>query len=70
MNASKENARKARENLEECAEKMDLLVPGDEDRLELKRYLIRVHNFLEAAERKLPSEATFTRDRKRKVARK
>jgi hypothetical protein len=70
MNASKEEARKANEQLEECAGKMDLLVPGDEDRKELKRHLLRVQGFLEAAERKLPTEAAYAKEKARKTAKK
>lgn len=66
MNASKEEARKANKDIETCCEKMDLLVPAKADRDELKRYLIRVQDFVEAAEKKLPTEAAYAREKTRR----
>ena len=66
MNASKETARDAKQDLAQAVEMLDLLVPGDEDRRELKRYLIRVQDFIEVAERKLPTDAAYQRDAKRR----
>lgn len=66
MNASKENALKAEQDINEMAEKMDVLVPGDEDRTELKRYLLRIQTFVEAAKRKLPTEAAYEKEKLRK----
>jgi hypothetical protein len=63
MNASKEEARKANESLEAAAIHLDKCMPesqrGNKDFI--KRCLIRVQNFVEAAERKLPTEAAYNR---------
>lgn len=67
VNASKEEAQHANRELEACASKMDLLVPGDGDRNELKWHLARIQLFLEAAERKLPTEAALAKYRRRKA---
>lgn len=67
MNASKEQCRSANKSLWDAAEKLDLLIPGDDNRNEVKRLLLRVQTFLDVAERKLPTEAAFTKDRVRRA---
>lgn len=60
MNASKENCRKARNAIEQAALGLDLAMPGNKPaRDRLKVYLLQVDNFLEVAETKLPTEASF-----------
>ena len=65
MNASKENARRANKELEGTALWVDQLgCPDDPLKGEIKRALLRIQVFLEAAERKLPTEATYRRAEK------
>ena len=66
MNASKENCRKANEDLWKAAEAADVWISDPIGKDRLKKYLLKVQNFLEAAERKLPTEAAFARARDRK----
>ena len=70
MNASKEEARKANEGLGRAATIADLIDRHPEpDKLkELKLCLVRVQNFVEVAERKLPTEAAYAKDKKRKAS--
>lgn len=67
MNASKEEARKARANLLSAADCLDDLESGPVDAT--KRHLAKVDEFLEAAIKKLPSEASFTKEAARRTAR-
>lgn len=62
MNASKENGRKALQNLQIICNCMET-----EDRTAVSAELLGVEKFLEAAIRKLPSEQAFAKDKKRKV---
>jgi len=59
MNASKENARIARRYFEQMSLNLDKDKWDDCDKF--------VWNFLEAAERKLPTEAAFKRDKERRA---
>lgn len=68
MNASKEAAKAANEELEKAALLADKAIGNPAQLQELKRHLVRVQNFVEAAERKLPREASFNKDRIRKLA--
>ena len=63
MNASKEEARNANAALEQAALLLDALESGPDHGV--KRCLLRVQNFLEAAERKLPSKAAYRREEKK-----
>jgi hypothetical protein len=66
MNASKENAKKAQSDLWQAAEMMDKVLTK-EQRDPIKRTLTRVLAFLESAERKLPTEAAYKRDKDRRA---
>lgn len=69
MNASKEQAKVAKDNLWDAAEMVDMIgCPDDPLRDKIKRVLCQVENFVIAAERKLPTEAAFAKDRKRRKA--
>ena len=61
MHASKEEARKANANLKKTASLLDECQAGLRD--EIKKCLIHVQNFVAAAERKLPNEASFKKDK-------
>jgi hypothetical protein len=67
MNASKEEARKAYKALEEAAMMLDSVVGYDLVQ-GIKRRLARAQDFLEAAVRKLPTEAAYARDKGRRSA--
>lgn len=69
MNASKENAKTANEAIEKAAILLDESVPDKAQRDKIKRHLCNAQNFIEAAERKLPREASFGRDRIKKTDR-
>lgn len=60
MNASKENARQASQHF-------DAIVQGQPGQPHPKGALAFVHDFLKAAERKLPSEEAFAKDKMRKT---
>lgn len=60
MNASKENARKARSIVEGLAADEAVVLGHGESKL---RHL---QSFVESAERKLPTEAAYKRDRERR----
>jgi hypothetical protein len=68
MNASKEEARKANESLETAAMHLDKCMPESQrwNKDFIKQCLLRVQNFIEAAERKLPTEAAYSREKSRK----
>ena len=67
MNASKEEARKAAIRLDEAAYMLDrLLGPAMKDGNPIKQILVVIQAFIEAAERKLPTEAAYAKDRKRR----
>lgn len=57
MNASKEMACKADDHLERAALLLDKAVCNSVQRNEIKRQLLHVRRFIEAAERNLPTEA-------------
>lgn len=59
MNASKEQCRKAKEALRVVSIQGHIL-PGDPT-----NEILFINDFLEAAERKLPTEAAFSRDKKK-----
>jgi hypothetical protein len=61
--ASKEAAKKASELLEMAAGMLDTYIPDKATRDNVKRKLIQVQAFIEAAEKKLPREASFHKDR-------
>lgn len=61
MNASKEEARKALKALVGISDGM-----GQEARNRESGRLISIQEFLEAAERKLPSEAAYAKDKQRR----
>jgi hypothetical protein len=61
MNASKERAREAQNNLQEAAKMLDTIIIADKARDDIKRKLFPVLVFVEAAERKLPTETSYTR---------
>lgn len=74
MNASKEECRVARAYLHEVAEKIDRLmedvaIPNVEQSQEnvrtAKRKLAQIDHFLETALKKLPSESSYSKDKKR-----
>lgn len=69
MNASKENARKSLKDVEQVALGLDGLPITTPPRDRLKAYLLRIEAFLEAAEVKLPTEASFKRDKQRRQTR-
>lgn len=69
MNASKEQAKAANENIEKAAQLLDQAIPDKNARDKVKQLLLIVQVFIEAAERKLPREASFGRDRIRKTDR-
>jgi hypothetical protein len=67
MNASKEEARKADEGLEQAARLLDVAVSDVTQRNEIKKCLLRVQNFVEAAGKKLPTEASYAKEKERRV---
>ncbi len=60
MNASKENARQARSALDSMVQSMPSLAVQSEKNVQ------HLREFLAAAERKLPSEAAYKREKHRK----
>jgi hypothetical protein len=61
MNASKENAAKALKDLIDLSDAMN-----SRARLDSSARLIRLQEFLEAAQRRLPREASIEKDRQRR----
>lgn len=68
MNASKEEARKANKELENAALLADGAVGNPGQLRQLKTHLIRVQDFIETAERKLPSESAYEAEADRRKA--
>ena len=68
MNASKETAKSARNDLWRAAELLDLHMLDVASKQAIKAHLLRADAFVEAAERWLPTEASFERDRQRRKA--
>lgn len=64
MNASKENAKESLKFLESLEDQKT--IPELEKIAETKSRFAFVRDFIESAQRKLPSEATYTKDKKRK----
>lgn len=66
MNASKEEAAKAGIAILEAADLLDVAVTDKPQRDEIKKRLIRIEAFVDAAKSKLPTEAAFARDKDRR----
>ena len=66
MNASKEECRKAIQNLWIAAKAVDETISDPQERERIKRPLLRVEDFLEVSATRLPTEAAYERDRQRR----
>ncbi len=66
MNASKEEAKKANDDTAQVSRLIDAAVANPAYLREIKEVLGRVQAFVIAAERKLPSEAAYAKERTRK----
>lgn len=67
MNASKEEAARAINELWRAAEELDRVIPNPLHRQKVKESLVRVENFLERAKAKLPREASYAKAQQRKA---
>lgn len=67
MNASKEQARQSLAYINMAATMLDAHVDNVQAKNDIKRTLLNVQEFCEAAERKLPTEAAYKRDRQRRA---
>jgi hypothetical protein len=68
VDATKEDSRKCSQELENIARTLDLAGLDPETLNHVKRDLVRVQSFVEACEKRLPSEAAVARDRARRRA--
>lgn len=68
MHASKEEARRADEALEEAIDMIDDAIGNPEQRDQINAHLFLARKFIHAAHAKLPTESAYARDKKRKRA--
>jgi len=67
MRASKETCERARQNFAYLMAKFDAAIPHDKQTSMMRNAATQVGEFLNATKRRLPTEAAYYRDSKRKA---